>query len=46
MMFGVLGWFYLPVLPGWLGLTQTDLAVSGWQIAKSVLIFRGCSPAG
>lgn len=40
-MFGVLGWFYLAVLPGWLGLAQTDLAVSGWQITKSVLIFLG-----
>ena len=39
--FGLLGWFYLSVLPGWLGLSQTDLAVSGWQIAKSVLIFLG-----
>jgi ACR3 family arsenite transporter len=39
--FGLLGWFYLSVLPGWLGLAQTDLAVSGWQIAKSVLIFLG-----
>jgi ACR3 family arsenite transporter len=41
VMFGVFGWFYLSVLPGWLGLAQTDLAVSGWQIAKSVLIFLG-----
>ncbi|NKQ58881.1 ACR3 family arsenite efflux transporter [Amycolatopsis sp. K13G38] len=41
VMFGVLGWFYLSVLPGWLGLATTDLAVSGWQIAKSVLIFLG-----
>ncbi|MGI8311460.1 ACR3 family arsenite efflux transporter [Saccharopolyspora hattusasensis] len=39
--FGVLGWFYLSVLPGWLGLDTTTLAVSGWQIAKSVLIFLG-----
>ncbi|WP_206783931.1 ACR3 family arsenite efflux transporter [Amycolatopsis sp. MtRt-6] len=39
--FGLLGWFYLAVLPGWLGLLQADLAVSGWQIAKSVLIFLG-----
>ncbi|MFJ7213544.1 ACR3 family arsenite efflux transporter [Amycolatopsis sp. NPDC098790] len=39
--FGLLGWFYLSVLPGWLGLAQADLAVSGWQIAKSVLIFLG-----
>ena len=39
--FGVLGWFYLSILPGWLGLPQTDLAVSGWAIARSVLIFLG-----
>lgn len=39
--FAALGWFYLAVLPGWLGLPQTDLDVSAWQIAKSVLIFLG-----
>jgi ACR3 family arsenite transporter len=41
IMFAVLGWFYLSVLPGWLGLEQTSLDVSPWQIAKSVLIFLG-----
>jgi arsenate reductase len=41
MMFAVLGWFYLSVLPGWLGLPQTGIDVSPWQIAKSVLIFLG-----
>jgi ACR3 family arsenite transporter len=41
LAFGLLGWFYLSVLPGWLGLPQADLAVSGWQIAKGVLIFLG-----
>ncbi|MEV0767668.1 ACR3 family arsenite efflux transporter [Nocardia salmonicida] len=40
-MFAVLGWFYLAVLPGWLGLEQTTIDVSPWQIAKSVLIFLG-----
>ncbi|MEU4711805.1 ACR3 family arsenite efflux transporter [Nocardia salmonicida] len=40
-MFAVLGWFYLSVLPGWLGLEQTTIDVSPWQIAKSVLIFLG-----
>ena len=40
-MFAVLGWFYLSVLPGWLGLTQTSIETSPWQIAKSVLIFLG-----
>ena len=39
--FAGLGWFYLSVLPGWLGLEQTALDVSAWQIAKSVLIFLG-----
>ena len=39
--FAALGWFYLSVLPGWLGLPQTDFDVSAWQIAKSVLIFLG-----
>jgi arsenite transporter len=40
-MFAVLGWFYLSVLPGWLGLPQTTISTSPWQIAKSVLIFLG-----
>jgi ACR3 family arsenite transporter len=40
-MFAVLGWFYLSVLPGWLGLQQTNISTSPWQIAKSVLIFLG-----
>ncbi|WP_107655528.1 ACR3 family arsenite efflux transporter [Nocardia suismassiliense] len=41
VMFAVLGWFYLSVLPGWLGLAQTHIDTSPWQIAKSVLIFLG-----
>jgi arsenical-resistance protein len=41
VMFGVLGWFYLSVLPGWLDLPQADLSISAWAIAKSVLIFLG-----
>ena len=39
--FAVLGWFYLEVLPGWLGLSSQHLAVSTWDIAKSVLVFLG-----
>ena len=41
VMFAVLGWFYLSVLPGLLGLEQTTIDASPWQIAKSVLIFLG-----
>ncbi|MFB7997983.1 ACR3 family arsenite efflux transporter [Streptomyces sp. NPDC056002] len=39
--FSALGWFYLQVLPGWLGLEQTALDVSVWEIARSVLVFLG-----
>ncbi|MGW1338435.1 ACR3 family arsenite efflux transporter [Streptomyces rubiginosohelvolus] len=39
--FSLLGWFYLSVLPGWLGLEQTALDVSVGEIARSVLIFLG-----
>ena len=39
--FAGLGYFYLQVLPGWLGLSQAGLHVSVWGIAKSVLIFLG-----
>ncbi|KAA6222183.1 arsenical-resistance protein [Streptomyces albofaciens JCM 4342] len=39
--FAGLGWFYLSVLPGWLGLEQTGLDVSTWEIARSVLVFLG-----
>jgi len=41
LAFAGLGWFYLTVLPGWLGLAQTALDVSAAQIATSVLIFLG-----
>jgi ACR3 family arsenite transporter len=39
--FGFLGWFYLDVLPGRLGLSTTGLDVSAWEIAGSVVIFLG-----
>jgi ACR3 family arsenite transporter len=41
VMFSVLGWFYLTVLPGWLGLDAQGLEVSVWQIALNVLVFLG-----
>jgi arsenical-resistance protein len=40
-MFAALGWFYLSALPGWLGLQQSTISTSPWQIAKSVLVFLG-----
>ncbi|MFK0250542.1 ACR3 family arsenite efflux transporter [Amycolatopsis azurea] len=41
IMFGVLGWFYLDLLPGWLGLDTTSIDFSPWEIALSVIIFLG-----
>ncbi|MDH4076770.1 MAG: ACR3 family arsenite efflux transporter [Acidimicrobiia bacterium] len=39
--FSILGWFYLRVLPGWLGLDSDGIDVTVGEIAKSVLIFLG-----
>src|SRR5665811_2217437 len=39
--YAVLGYFYLELLPGWLGLDTATLDVSMWEIAKIVLIFLG-----
>ena len=39
--FGALGWFYLQVLPGWLGLETVSAEFSVWAIVLSVLVFLG-----
>jgi ACR3 family arsenite transporter len=39
--FAALGWFYLQVLPGWLGLAQVSAQFSLGTIAGSVLVFLG-----
>ncbi|GAA3760174.1 ACR3 family arsenite efflux transporter [Salinactinospora qingdaonensis] len=39
--FGALGWFYLDLLPGWLGLSRSGIDVSPWHIAAMVLVFLG-----
>ncbi|MGZ4567081.1 MAG: ACR3 family arsenite efflux transporter [Blastococcus sp.] len=39
--FAALGWFYLQVLPGWLGLSTTSAQFSVWAIVLSVLVFLG-----
>ncbi|WP_308340959.1 ACR3 family arsenite efflux transporter [Streptomyces sp. JJ36] len=42
LAFGLLGWFYLDLLPGWLGLGQGEaLDVSVGEIALNVVIFLG-----
>ncbi|GLB64133.1 arsenical-resistance protein [Dietzia sp. NCCP-2495] len=39
--FGALGWFYLQILPGWLGLEKVSAEFSVWAIVLSVLVFLG-----
>jgi arsenite transporter len=39
--FGALGWFYLQLLPSWLGLPTTSAEFSFWAITASVLVFLG-----
>ena len=41
LAFGLLGWFYLQVLPGWLGLNQVNAGFSITTIVGSVLVFLG-----
>ncbi|MGP2436568.1 ACR3 family arsenite efflux transporter [Streptomyces sp. JW3] len=42
LAFGLLGWLYLDLLPGWLGLGDGErLDVSMWEIALNVVIFLG-----
>lgn len=39
--YALLGWFYLQVLPRWLGLETAQLDVTVWEIANVVLVFLG-----
>lgn len=42
LAFGLLGWLYLDLLPGWLGLAGAEqLDISMWKIAWNVVIFLG-----
>ncbi|MDQ0409431.1 ACR3 family arsenite transporter [Clavibacter michiganensis] len=41
LAFGALGWFYLQLLPSWLGLPTTSAGFSFWAITASVLVFLG-----
>lgn len=39
--YSVLGWFYLQLLPSWLGLDTAAFGASLWEIARIVLVFLG-----
>lgn len=41
LAFSGLAWFYLQVLPGWLGLETASATFSIWTVAISVLVFLG-----
>lgn len=41
VMYSVLGWLFITVIPSWLGAGGTEFHVSMGEIAKSVLIFLG-----
>jgi ACR3 family arsenite transporter len=41
VMYSLLGYFYLELLPGWVGLDSDGIDITMWEIAKSVLIFLG-----
>lgn len=41
LSYALLGWFFLTVVPGWLGQDTTQLAVSITDIGLSVLLFLG-----
>jgi ACR3 family arsenite transporter len=41
VMYSVLGWLFLTEVPSWFGADTTTVAISMWEIAKSVLIFLG-----
>ncbi|RXR21554.1 ACR3 family arsenite efflux transporter [Oerskovia turbata] len=41
LAFSLLGYFYLTILPGWLGLGTAGLDISMGQIALNVLVFLG-----
>jgi ACR3 family arsenite transporter len=39
--YSLLGYFYLTVLPAWLGLDTQGFEVGIWEVAKTVLVFLG-----
>ena len=39
--YALLGYFYLTLLPGWLGLDTQGFEVGIWEVARTVLVFLG-----
>ncbi|MDX2128041.1 MAG: ACR3 family arsenite efflux transporter [Chloroherpetonaceae bacterium] len=41
LTYSLFGWFFMSVLPMWVGSESAALSISIWSIAKSVLVFLG-----
>ena len=41
LAYSLLGYFYLSLLPGWLGLQEQAVRINLWDIARAVLVFLG-----
>ncbi|MEI7640530.1 MAG: ACR3 family arsenite efflux transporter [bacterium] len=41
LFFSLYAWLFMTILPGWLGLKNTIVNITMWQIAKSVFIYLG-----
>jgi len=41
LAYSLLGYFYISVLPGWLGLHAQQVSIGIWTVARTVLIFLG-----
>ncbi|MFE3573375.1 ACR3 family arsenite efflux transporter [Lysinibacillus sp. NPDC059133] len=41
LTYSIFAYFFLNVLPGWFGLENFNVAISMWEITKSVLIYLG-----
>ncbi|MGD9734905.1 MAG: ACR3 family arsenite efflux transporter [Solirubrobacterales bacterium] len=39
--YSLLGYFYISLLPGWLGLDTEGFSVGIWEVARTVLVFLG-----
>lgn len=44
LAYSFLGYFYITLLPTWLGLGSSEFRIDLWPVARTVLIFLGIHP--